>query len=354
MRTYRTDRTYRWNYEHGPAFAGPYPPVPATPMKSFLGLPVRSRFGISAGLLLNSRWIATYARLGFDLLTYKTVRTRARRSYPLPNWVLVEADEPLAPGKSDAPVYRRRRPARRPEEWTSAVCFGMPSMAPEVWRADIAAARSALGDGQLLLVSVVGTPQSDRLDDLAADFAGSARGAAQAGAHVVELNLSCPNVASDEGTLYLDPRAARTVVTACRAALPRTPLLAKIGYLPDPGHAARLLDAVADRVDGLVMVNAIARPVLERDGRPVFGLQHRRVGVIGAGIHPACVANFAMLRELRDRLGLSLSLCAVGGVVRPEDARPYFEEGAAAVFAGGAPMFDPYLAVRLKRRYPEW
>ena len=44
--TYRIDRSFEWNWQHGPHFDGPWPAVPATPMKTFLGFPVRSRFGI--------------------------------------------------------------------------------------------------------------------------------------------------------------------------------------------------------------------------------------------------------------------------------------------------------------------
>jgi predicted dehydrogenase len=89
--TYRTDRSYAWNYEHGPIWAGPMPVVPETPSKHFFGLEVASRIGISAGLLLNARWIGLYARCGYDILTYKTVRSRQRVCHPMPNWLFVDA-----------------------------------------------------------------------------------------------------------------------------------------------------------------------------------------------------------------------------------------------------------------------
>ena len=82
--TYRTDRSYAWNYEHGPVWDGPMPAVPDTPPKHFFGLEVASRIGISAGLLLNARWIAFYARCGYDILTYKTVRSRQRACHAMP------------------------------------------------------------------------------------------------------------------------------------------------------------------------------------------------------------------------------------------------------------------------------
>src|SRR5258706_12511947 len=60
---------------------GKKPPEFPTPLKEFLGLKVRSRLGIAAGILLNSKWVAAYAGLGFDVLTYKTVRSSHRPCY---------------------------------------------------------------------------------------------------------------------------------------------------------------------------------------------------------------------------------------------------------------------------------
>jgi len=40
--------------------------------------------------VLNERWFELYSRLGFDLLTYKTIRSRERRAHPLPNWIYLD------------------------------------------------------------------------------------------------------------------------------------------------------------------------------------------------------------------------------------------------------------------------
>src|SRR5258705_62835 len=50
-----------------------------------LGRPLNSSLGIAAGPLLNSKWVEAYARLGFDVLTYATVRSTFQAAYPLPN-----------------------------------------------------------------------------------------------------------------------------------------------------------------------------------------------------------------------------------------------------------------------------
>jgi hypothetical protein len=42
-----------------------------------LAMQVASRLGVPAGPLLDSRWTTFAARMGFDILTYKTIRTQA-------------------------------------------------------------------------------------------------------------------------------------------------------------------------------------------------------------------------------------------------------------------------------------
>jgi hypothetical protein len=57
-----------------------------------------------------------------------------------------------------------------------AVSFGMPSKAPDIWRADVEATRRTLPKNKILSVSVGGTPEPHwTSDDLATDFARCAK-----------------------------------------------------------------------------------------------------------------------------------------------------------------------------------
>lgn len=366
MLTYRLDQTYDWHYEHGPVWDAPMPALPVTTLTDFLGFPIRApRFGVAAGLLLNSRWVSHYAKLGFDIVTYKTVRSAPRACYPLPNWVVLEAADDLDPDDSDAVMTAATDPQARLAAGgaTSSVSFGMPSQAPAIWRADIAAARAALGTNQVLIVSVVATPGAadagksadhgnDPTADLVADFAWLAEHAASAGAHVVEANLSCPNVCSAEGSVYLDAALSGRVAAAMRQAVgPDTPLLLKVGHFrrdqSDAMH--RLLDAVAPHVQGVILVNGVSRRVVDHTGAPAFGPGRERAGILGAGIHQACLENVSRAMERIERRALNLKVLAVGGVDSLPAIRRCESAGAYAVLAGGAPMFDPLLAVRVKQ-----
>ena len=120
---YDVSRSYEDNYEQGPfgAFAealkdGNGADAAGTTsegaLATFLGQPVNLPFGIPAGPLLNSRFTTAAFHMGFDLATYKTVRSRAWGCNPFPN---VLAVHPKVGGRfTDAGQRRtgRRRAGR--------------------------------------------------------------------------------------------------------------------------------------------------------------------------------------------------------------------------------------------------
>lgn len=348
--TYDIHKTWEENCCAGPQFPSKCPPVPLTPMKSFLGLPVRSRLGIAAGLLPNSRWLLPYAERGFDILTYKTVRSKARPCYPLPNWVFVEDATP-----PDGPVRVIDSPPEDPSQISSSVCFGMPSVSPEEWTEDVRLAKLGLDEGQVLIVSVVATPEENStVDEIADDFARCAEWATEAGADVIEANLSCPNVCSAEGTLYHDLQSSRAVVRRIRKAIGPTPLLLKIGTFATQESLRRFLRSMDGLADGVSLVNCISRPVLRQDGEPVFGSQFRSAGVLGRTIHQPSVDMTRQVSEIIRSENLRLSIASVGGVSSISDCADFIDAGADAVLCGSSPMYLPDLAVDIKRAHPEW
>lgn len=347
--TYDIQQTYQYNYDRGPAFAAKPKAAPAGPMKTFLGLEVRSRLGISAGLLLNSKWLLGYAQRGFDILTYKTVRTSYRACYEPPNWVFVEADE------GEGAVYATNRLPEDPARVSSAVCFGMPSMAPQTWREDVQRAKAALPAGKVLIVSVVATPDENaKPRAVAEDFAQCAAWAAEAGADVIEANFSCPNVCSKEGSIYTDAQLSRTIATAIRKSIGTKPLLIKAGQFGTTAKLKGFLKFVNGIADGITLVNAVSRPVLHPNGRPVFGDLFVKAGVLGRGIHKCCVESVKRAAEIIRTDNLKLTLVAVGGVSSDEDVQGFFDAGAAAVLMGSSPMYMPDIAAELKTRHPDW
>lgn len=354
--TYDISRSYLENYEAGPQFTPSSFSSPSVeskktaPTKKFLGLPVRSRIGVAAGLLLNSKWILGYAQRGFDILTYKTVRSSYRPCYPTPNWVFVEDD-----GQNDGPVRVTTDLPSDPTQISSAVCFGMPSMAPEVWREDVARAKAGLAAGQILIVSVVATPlEGWGRAQVAADFAQCAQWAAEAGADIVEANFSCPNVCTPEGTIYQDAELSRHIAEMTRATMGDTPLLLKVGHFPQADQLRSFLRELNGVIHGVTLVNGVSRPVLHRDGTPAFGEQYITAGVLGRAIHEPSLQNIRIASDCIREEALDLAIAAVGGVSQPDDLGDFFGAGADAVMLGSAPMYLPDLAARTKAEHPEW
>lgn len=344
------DLTLSWeeNYQRGPRFSEPPLPIANAPLKKFLGFQVCTRIGIAAGILPNRLWVLPYAQRGFGILTYKTVRSTARLSYPLPNWVFVE-------NTPDGPVTRLEAPPEKPDQISSAVCFGMPSPPPEIWREDVRQTTRDLPQGHILIVSVVGTPGPDpSLEALADDFATCAAWAKEAGAHVIEANLSCPNVCSAEGTLYQDSTRSRAVAHRIRQAIGSTPLLLKVGTWDRVGAMREFLQAVSGFADGVTLVNCMNRPVINSQGHPVFGKDYPTAGVIGRTIHSPCVQAVQEARNCIDSDGLGLTLAAVGGVSTVTDIARFFDSGADAVLCGSSPVYLPSLATDARNLRADW
>lgn len=335
---YDITRSYEWNYENAPD-----PVDVAIPAISgsftFLGRTVASPLGMPAGPLLNGRWILYYASLGFDVLTYKTVRSVARDCYPLPNLQPV-ATENLTGNEREVSVTSEMLGS-----W--AVSFGMPSKDPAGWRADVEWTRHQITDDKLLSVSVVGSAQPGwSLDDLADDYARCAKWAVESGADCIETNFSCPNVSTRDGQLYQEPDAAEIVAARVRDAIGRTPFLIKIGHVMNRELAETLIDAVGPHIDGIASTNSVATTVRTDDGSLLFDGQCR--GICGNATRAASIAQTRLFADVLLQRGLQKSLIGVGGASTADHVREYLAAGAEAVHIATAAMVNPGVALEIR------
>ena len=336
---YDINQDYAWNFEHVPEPVGDAVQASGGDWL-YCGLPVESPLGIAAGPLLNGGWLLYYAALGFDILTYKTVRSRERTSYGLPN--LQPVDWPSGESLPDEVGTTGTMQG----SW--AVSFGMPSKPPRFWRDDVAVTRSSLPKGKFLSVSVVGTAEADwSIDDLAADYAQCAMWASNSGAEGVEANFSCPNVSSADGQLYLNPIDAGIVAAKLREAIPDTPLLLKIGHIDSRETAHALLEEVAPFADALVMVNGLSARVRRPSGELLYEGQCR--GLAGEAIRETALEQLALFDALIREFGLDVSLVGVGGLGQAVDVRACLDRGCEAVQFATAAMLNPGLGLAIRR-----
>lgn len=342
-------RSYEWNYERAPSWTASFPgqtqTPPAWPTNStsstwtFAGRGLTAPIGVAAGPLLNGRWLNYYAQLGFDYLTYKTVRNQARACYPQPNLQPVAIENLQQPGASVE--------AKTEMSGNWAISFGMPSRAPTDWQADIAETKRHLRKGAILSVSVVASPDDDDgIHEVSHDYATCAARAVAAGADVVELNLSCPNVTSSDGQLYLDASSASIVVQRTRDLVDDCPILIKVGYVPTEPVMASLVESVAPYIQGIVTVNCLSAFV-SQSGQALFQGAARGIG--GPAIRDAALRQVEMATRAVRREGVALAVVGCGGISRAADVERYLSAGAAMVQLATAVMTTPDIGLQLRR-----
>ncbi|MCB1114679.1 MAG: dihydroorotate dehydrogenase [Chlamydiia bacterium] len=343
---YDIHKSWKDNLKEGPFFTGKLPerpPFDPNEAIDFLGFNVRSRIGIFSGPLLDAKWVGLAADLGYDLLTYKTIRSFEDDGHPLPNVLYIDQPAPFEP--TLFPNQVKTTPKEPPvDKITITNSFGMPSMSPEYLKNDIPLAKSKLKPGQVLILSITGSPSAPSLKD---DFVKTALFAKEAGADAIEANFSCPNVKTKEGSLYLSPESSFEVASALTEALGNTPLIVKVGLFNDPLLMTKTFLALSCAgVKAIAGINTISLNVVDPDGDPALGPDRLRSGVCGSAIRKAALKFVKDARTIIQTEKLPLTLIGGGGISEPQHFDEFLNAGADFAFVATAFMFDPYLASR--------
>lgn len=338
---YRVDRSWAWNYGHAPSLPR-LRRLPASTGGGYLfGRPLNSRLGVAAGPLLNSKWVEGYARLGFDVLTYATVRSREVLAHALPNIRHVDNREQAA--------VVTRRPAANGVP-TLAVSVGTPSVDPDVWRRDVGRAKEKLGRGQVLIVSVAGTPDPGGTPEaLAADYALCAAWAFEAGADVVEVQLAAqdPFVEQPQALFENAPLAA-LILHGVRSVVSR-PVIAKLGPFRTPRQLHETATRLAPWAGGFTLVHGVERRVVDDAGDAAFeGAGRERAIIVGADVFPVASRQIAEMLAWRKAGAWDRAILAVGGISTVERAQAILQDGADAVLVATAALYDPRFAARFR------
>jgi len=221
----------------------------------------------------------------------------------------------------------------------------MPSRDPKIWQQDAVRAKSFLKPGQVFMISVVGTPRNG--EDLSEDYAKGAILAKEAGADIVEINLSCPNVTTGEGSIFSDPIASSTISKKVRKSLRGTPLVIKMGYVRDYLILEKVILANADFAEGISSINTLSFKVVKQDGSQALpGPGRLQSGVCGDAIRTCGLKQSERIAGIRQRHKLNFSLIGVGGIMKVEDIIAYEKAGTDASMSATGAMWDPYLAFK--------
>jgi dihydroorotate dehydrogenase (NAD+) catalytic subunit len=162
-----------------------------------------------------------------------------------------------------------------------------------------------------------------------AEFGLVARQVAAAKPHLIEVNISCPNVADEFGAPFAATPDSAAAVTAAVKAATNIPVAVKLA--PNVPDIARIAAAVVEAgADAITAINTMPGMVIDaRAGRPV--LSNRVGGISGPALKPIalrCVYEIAR--------GVNVPIIGTGGVNGGADAAEMLMAGATAVGVGSA------------------
>ena len=156
---------------------------------------------------------------------------------------------------------------------------------------------------------------------------------------MIELNISCPNVASGGMAFGLHCQDA-AAITAKVKEVSRHKILVKLSPNGDnPAELAKACEAAG--ADGISLVNTFqAMAVDVKNRRPVFDNVY--AGLSGPGIFPIA------LRMVRDAArAVKIPVVGMGGIQSAEDVIAMIMVGAQAVEIGTMNLVDPHIVPKL-------
>lgn len=347
---YDISKTFEENFSN-PSFPPIRPPVRVWPDRtqwtSLLGYSVASKIGAAACAVTTGKGIAFLAQLGFDVLTYKTIRRQAYPTHSLPNIVHLECEKLLNYTDLKQALFIKNRPEKISDKIAISNSFGNGCLEPIVVMEDIAFAKNSLVEGQVLIVSVYG--EGDSLKLMSQDFAATALMAKEAGADIIELNFSCPNLMKSGEPLFWSIEHVSQITALVVKCVRDTPVLLKLGLIHEHSSPLNLLISAAHvGARGISAINSISMRVLNKDYQPAFG---KRIysGVSGYPIRHLALQCLNKLVQINQTEKLNLVILGIGGITIPEHFNEFLNNGADIALSATGMMWNPYLATQFHR-----
>lgn len=318
------------------------------PKFKFLKQNVYLPFGIPAGPVLNSRYVKSSFEKGFDIVVYKTVRSTYYPCHPYPNVLPLQLSGNLTIEKASHKL-RTKKEYGNPLSITNS--FGVPSKDPYFWQEDVKRSLRYVGEGQVLVLSFMGTVRKDQTErEFITDFANSAKMSFETGAKVLEVNLSCPNV-GNEGLVCYNLAVTAKILKAIRREIGNRPLIVKVGYYKETSELEKMAEIVNEYANDIAAINTIPAEVVNGKGEQALpGPNRLKSGVCGHAIKWAAVETVSKLKEIREKRSFKFSITGVGGVTVPNDYFELRKAGADIVMSATGAMWNPLLAQQIKAK----
>ena len=358
---YDPEKSYEENFKHGPfgifadGIATWTSDVQVEPKYDFLGFKVNSPFGIPAGPLINGKFVEAALDQGFDIVTYKTVRSGKYPCHPWPNILSVKVEGDLTLEKANGKLVANHE-YDKPLSITNS--FGVPSFDPKFWQKDLADVAKKSRSEQIVIGSFQGTKKEARLsdgqgqsvEDYINDFRITAKLLKDTGVKVIEVNLSCPNEGTNSLLCY-DIKQSLKVVKVIKEVIGDIPLIVKIAYYKDSEALTNFVKEIGSVVQSISAINTIPAEIVDENGMQALPGDGRiQSGVCGYAIKWAGLDMVKKLKKLRTEFGFSFTIIGVGGVANTDDFFEYRNAGADIVMSATGAMWNPYLAKEIKER----
>lgn len=164
--------------------------------------------------------------------------------------------------------------------------------------------------------------------------------------HMIELNISCPNVKKGGAAFGVHCESAGAITAAVRKAT-KKPLIVKLSpNVTDITEIARAVEAAG--ADSASLINTLLGMRIDiNTGRPI--LRNNVGGMSGPAVFPLAVR---MVWQVSN--AVSIPVIGMGGIDSGKAAIEMMMAGAKAVQVGGAIFTDPYAPVRIIEEMNEW
>lgn len=329
----------------------------------FFGFQTMLPIGVAAGTLHNLDYLKAAMKDGFEVLTWKTFRSEFRLAHcnigkHLGHNIIFLPTEKIF----EKEIGNKRIGSLNLQDKKNKISItnsvGMPSPAPVDWMPMLLnGQRLAQKNKKLIITSVVGTAHSDdSIQDLAQDYAFTARCAESVGENIIELNLSCPNVSGKEGVIYKDISASKIIVQTTRNFLRNkdTKVLLKLGFATK-AHYNKILKSCGEYIDGIVVINTIPMNIVDKKNKQALpgGLSS---GTCGAAIIDLSVTAVQRLVEAKKELkkeAQHIKIIGCGGVTDVESFMKHIKAGAEFVMCATASLFNPQLPLQIAKYIKE-
>jgi dihydroorotate dehydrogenase (NAD+) catalytic subunit len=161
------------------------------------------------------------------------------------------------------------------------------------------------------------------------EFSEVAREVSAARPHLIEVNISCPNVADEFGTPFAATSESAAAVTAAVRSATTIPIAVKLA--PNVPDIARIAAAVVEAgADAITAINTMPGMVIDAASSRAV-LSNRVGGISGPALKPIALrAVYEIARRV------SVPIIGTGGVNNGRDAAEMLMAGATAVGVGSA------------------